>query len=289
MIFHVCNVNMKKTRLDIYLTHNGLSQSREKAKREIMAGWVKVGDETVMDPSKPVVGTERITVERPGGLYVSRGGQKLKYALDRFGISLEGKSAVDLGASTGGFTDCMLKEGAVKVYAVDVGYGQLDYSLRRDPRVIVMEKTNARSLTREQFSGKVDFVTADLSFISIVKVFDTVRDIFSPVEGIILIKPQFEAASGEHKKGVVRKNEVHCDILVRVITALAEKGMAMKGLAHSPVTGPKGNIEFLLYFECGTGDAGMPAAKREAAIVEAVSRAHEYFGAVPESGARDDQ
>jgi 23S rRNA (cytidine1920-2'-O)/16S rRNA (cytidine1409-2'-O)-methyltransferase len=271
---------MKKTRLDIFLARNGLSQSREKAKREIMAGWVKVDGETVTDPAKQVAGTERVTVERPGGLYVSRGGQKLKHALDRFGISLGGKTAVDLGASTGGFTDCMLKEGAAKVYAVDVGYGQLDYSLRKDPRVTVMEKTNARSLARDQFPDRVDFVTADLSFISIVKVFDTVRDVFSPVEGVLLVKPQFEADPGEHKKGVVRKKEIHVEILSRVVAALGEKGMIMKGIAPSPVTGPKGNIEFLLYFECGTGGAGMTEPERDAAIADAVSRAHEQFGAV---------
>jgi 23S rRNA (cytidine1920-2'-O)/16S rRNA (cytidine1409-2'-O)-methyltransferase len=274
---------MKKTRLDIYLAQSGLSQSREKAKREIIAGWVKVDDETVTDPAKTVSGTERIAVERPGGLYVSRGGQKLKYALDRFAISLEGKTAIDLGASTGGFTDCMLKEGAVKVYAVDVGYGQLDYSLRKDSRVVVMEKTNARSLAREQIPGRIDFVAADLSFISVVKVFDTVRDIFAPVEGVILIKPQFEANPGEHKKGVVRKMEFHREILGRVIAALAEKGMILKGLDHSPVTGPKGNMEFLLYFSCGTGEQGMTEPERDAVIDETVARAHECFGAVAES------
>ena len=148
-------------------------------------------------------------MERPGGLYVSRGGQKLKLAIDRFGISLAGRTAADLGASTGGFTDCMLKEGAAKVYAVDVGYGQLDYALRKDPRVTVMEKTNVRALTRAHFPDAVDFFTADLSFISIVKAFDAVRDAFSPAEGVILIKPQFEAGPGDHKKGVVRKPEAH--------------------------------------------------------------------------------
>ncbi len=272
---------MKKTRLDIYLAQGGLSLSREKAKREIIAGWVKVDGETVTDPAKQVAGTERIAVERPGGLYVSRGGRKLKSAIDSFGISLAGKTAVDLGASTGGFTDCMLKEGAVKVYAIDVGYGQLDYSLRMDPRVVVMEKTNARALAREQFGDTIDFVAADLSFISIVKVFDAIREIFSPVEGVILVKPQFEAEPGDHKKGVVRKREVHRAILVRVISALAKKGMNMKGLSCSPVKGPKGNIEFLLYFDCGMGDANaVPAADRETAIGEVVERAHEYFGAL---------
>ncbi len=268
---------MKKTRLDIHLAWSGLSQSREKAKREIVAGWVKVDGETVTDPARAISGTETITVERPGGLYVSRGGQKLKFALDRFGISLSGKTAADLGASTGGFTDCMLREGAVKVYAVDVGYGQLDYSLRKDPRVIVMEKTNARSLGRDMFPDRIDFVAADLSFISIVKVFDAVRDVFGPVEGVILVKPQFEAGPGDHKKGVVRKKDVHGGILKRVIAALADKGMVMRGLTHSPIRGPKGNIEFLLYFSCGTEDTAPSAEEREAAVDEVVAGAHDYF------------
>jgi len=279
---------MKKTRLDIHLARNGLSLSREKAKREVVAGWVKVDGETVTDPARAIYGTETVTVERPGGLYVSRGGQKLKFALDRFGISLDGKTAVDLGASTGGFTDCMLREGAVKVYAVDVGYGQLDYSLRKDPRVVVMEKTNARSLDRDMFPDRVDFVAADLSFISIVKVFDAVRDIFAPVEGVILVKPQFEAGPGDHKKGVVRNRDVHGGILKRVITALADKGMVMKGLTHSPLRGPKGNIEFLLCFSCGREDAAPSAAERETTVDEVVAGAHEYFEGSPEDDSREE-
>lgn len=268
---------MKKTRLDLYLSQSGLSQTREKAKREIMAGWVKVDGETVTDPARPVAGSERITVSRPGGLYVSRGGQKLKSALDRFGISLAGRTAADLGASTGGFTDCMLKEGAAKVYAVDVGYGQLDYSLRTDGRVVVMEKTNARGIVKEDFPDRVDFVAADLSFISIVKVFDAIRDAFAPVEGVLLVKPQFEAGPGEQKKGVVRDREAHRAILARVIAALEEKGMVMKGLAHSPIKGPKGNIEFLLHFECGTGAAPpFPSPEeRDDFVRGAVELAHE--------------
>lgn len=276
---------MKKTRLDIHLVQSGLSLTREKAKREIMAGWVKVDGETVTDPAKMIAGKEKIAVERPGGLYVSRGGQKLKSALDRFGISLEGKTAVDLGASTGGFTDCMLKDGAAKVYAVDVGYGQLDYSLRKDPRVVVMEKTNARSLRREMFPEKIDFVAADLSFISIVKVFDAVRDVLSPVEGVILLKPQFEAEPGDHKKGVVRTSEAHVRILIRVISALGERGAIMKGLTYSPVKGPKGNIEFLLYFASGGGDGGGgPAPDAAGLIMSVVSEAHEHFAADAEGG-----
>ena len=269
---------MKKIRLDMYLAQSGLSQTREKARREIVAGWVRVNGETVKDPSKSVAGSEQITVRRPGGLYVSRGGQKLTFALERFGISIAGRTAADLGASTGGFTDCLLKHGAAKVYAVDVGYGQLDFSLRKDPRVVVMEKTNARNLVKDDFPDRVDFIAADLSFISIVKVFDAIREAFSPAEGIILIKPQFEAGPGDHKKGVVRSRESHLRILVSVISSLLEKGMSMMGLVHSPIKGPKGNIEFLLYFRSGPPD---PSTKindeQEAAIRDVVERAHQYF------------
>jgi len=262
----------------MYLAQSGLSQTREKARREIVAGWVRVNGETVKDPSKSVAGSEQITVRRPGGLYVSRGGQKLTFALERFGISIAGRTAADLGASTGGFTDCLLKHGAAKVYAVDVGYGQLDFSLRKDPRVVVMEKTNARNLVKDDFPDRVDFIAADLSFISIVKVFDAIREAFSPAEGIILIKPQFEAGPGDHKKGVVRSRESHLRILVSVISSLLEKGMSMMGLVHSPIKGPKGNIEFLLYFRSGPPD---PSTKindeQEAAIRDVVERAHQYF------------
>jgi 23S rRNA (cytidine1920-2'-O)/16S rRNA (cytidine1409-2'-O)-methyltransferase len=272
---------MKKTRLDIFLAQGGLSQSREKARREIVAGWVRVDGETVTNPSRMIAGTERITVERPGGLYVSRGGQKLKFAIDRFGISLAGRIAADLGASTGGFTDCMLKEGAAHVYAVDVGYGQLDYALRMDERVTVMEKMNVRSLTRASFPEAIGFFTADLSFISIVKAFDAIRDSVSPAEGVILIKPQFEAGPGDHKKGVVRQFEAHRDILARVLAALAEKGMIFKGLTHSPIRGPKGNIEFLAH--CAAGECAPVALPDDIdrLISDVVDEAHRSFTAVP--------
>jgi 23S rRNA (cytidine1920-2'-O)/16S rRNA (cytidine1409-2'-O)-methyltransferase len=269
---------MKKTRLDIYLAQSGLSRTREKARREVIAGWVKVNGETVKDPAKSVAGSEQIAVKRPGGLYVSRGGQKLKFALERFGISLAGKVAADLGASTGGFTDCLLKHGAAKVYAVDVGYGQLDFSLRKDPRVVVMEKTNARNLGRDSFPEAVDFVAADLSFISIVKVFDAIREAFPHPEGVILVKPQFEAGPGDHKKGVVRSKEAHARILTRVISSLSEKGMSMIGLVHSPIKGPKGNIEFLLHFQCvPETPSNSINAEQEAAILDVVVQAHQYF------------
>ncbi|MGL4370838.1 MAG: TlyA family RNA methyltransferase, partial [Spirochaetota bacterium] len=156
--------------------------------------------------------------------------------------------------STGGFTDCMLSRGAVKVFAVDVGYGQLDYRLRSDARVIVMERTNARNVTRDMFSDHVTFVSSDLSFISFTKVYPAIRASFAPVEGVVLLKPQFEAESGEHKKGVVTHREDHCAILDRTIRSLIGQGMTVRGLTFSPITGPKGNIEFLLYYSTDPSD-----------------------------------
>lgn len=246
---------MKKgTRLDIYLAEQGLSASREKARREILAGWVRVGGETVREPSRLVPGGRDVVVERPGSVFASRGGEKLLHALDLFDIDVTGRVVADLGASTGGFTDCLLQKGASLVYAVDVGYGQLDYRLGSDPRVVVMDRTNARHLTRDRFDRIVDFLTVDLSFISILKIADVILEVFSPIEGLLLIKPQFEAGKEEQKKGVVRKSEHHTAILARVIPALVEKGIAVRGLCYSPIKGPAGNIEFFLHFSAGALD-----------------------------------
>lgn len=241
---------MKKgVRLDVYLVERKLSLSREKAKREIISGWVKVNEETVREPSRIISGDENVSVERPGGIFVSRGGEKLKHAIEHFGLDVSGLAVADLGASTGGFTDCLLKLGASYVYAIDVGYGQLDYGLRQDPRVFVSERTNVKNLKKEDFKSKVDFITADLSFISILKIVDVVFNVFSPVKGLFLIKPQFEAMKNEHKKGVVKNKETHKAILFRVLSGLIKKGFIFKGLCYSPIKGPAGNIEFLLYFE----------------------------------------
>ena len=236
---------MKNIRLDLFLTEHGLSQSREKAKKEIIAGWVRVNGETLRDPSKKISGTETIAIERPGGLFVSRGGDKLRHAVNEFKIDLTGLVTLDLGASTGGFTDCMLKSGAAKVYAVDVGYNQIDYSLRIDPRVIVMEKTHAKDIKREMFAGPIDFFTADLSFISILKVLPAVYNTFETIKGVILVKPQFEAESSQHKKGVVRNLDDHIEILGKVAAGIIEIGFDIEGMTYSPIKGPAGNIEFL--------------------------------------------
>ena len=238
-----------KIRLDKFLYNTGRSESDEKAGKEIIAGWVKVNGETVHEPSRLITGNEEIEISRPGGKFASRGGEKLDHALKYFDISVKDLTAADLGSSTGGFTDCLLKNGAKKVYAVDVGYGLLAHNLRSDPRVIVKERTSVRKLSGSDFQDKIDFITVDLSFISILKVFDIIKKLFSPAKGIILLKPQFEAKHGEHEKGVVKEKQYHINILKRVIHSLLKSGMIFNGLHYSPIKGPAGNIEFLLYFK----------------------------------------
>lgn len=268
----------KKIRIDQYLFNKGLRDSVEKARREIITGWAMVNGETVRDPAYKVDGTEEIRIERPGGEFASRGGEKLQKALTQFKISLDGKIAADLGASTGGFTDCLLRNGAGKVYAVDVGYGILDYRLRTDRRVIVKERTNVKNLADNDFFDKVEFISVDLSFISILNVFKKIYDIFSPVEGVILIKPQFEAKPEELAKGVVTKKEDHQKILTRVIYKLLDMDMRFKGLLYSPITGPAGNIEFLLYFETGPDKPkNIDSSEIEKIIYNVIDEAYKNF------------
>lgn len=260
-------------RLDLFCVQRGFSPSREKARREIQAGWVKVNGETIRVPSKQVTGREEIAVERPGGRYVSRGGYKLERGLDRFNINVSGRVALDMGASTGGFTDCLLQRGAVRVYSVDVGYGQFDYRLRNDERVALHERTNVRHLTPEHFDETVDLVTGDLSFISMVKVYPVAARLFPGVEALLLIKPQFEAGPGEQKKGVVRDPGILRSILRRTMDELSGQGAGITGLCASPVTGPKGNHEFLAHLKVGTVPADtVPEEWIDRALREALER-----------------
>lgn len=240
---------MKKFRLDLFLAERGYSLSAEKAKKEIISGWVRIDGETVRDPSRKISGDEHITVERPGGQFVSRGGDKLLHAINEFKIDLRNIVALDLGASTGGFTDCMLKSGAARVYALDVGYNQIDYSLRIDPRVVVMEKIHAKEIKREMFRDNIDFFTADLSFISILKVLPAVIACFERISGVILLKPQFEAEPSQHVKGIVSNPDYHKQILYRVTSGIIETGFEIDGITYSPIRGHSGNIEFLLYLK----------------------------------------
>jgi 23S rRNA (cytidine1920-2'-O)/16S rRNA (cytidine1409-2'-O)-methyltransferase len=265
----------KKIRLDKFLWEKKLCESPENAKKAIIAGWVKVNGETIRESDRTISGEEIVQIARPGGNFASRGGEKLEQALRYFNISVENKVAADMGSSTGGFTDCLLKNGAGKVYSIDVGYGLLAHNLRTDPRVVVKERTNVRKLTKDDFNEIVKFITVDLSFISVVKIFGILKNIFPEATGIILIKPQFEAKTDEHEKGVVKKKHHHINILKRVIESLIKTGIIFKGLHFSPITGPAGNIEFLLYFEI-TENPGFNNFNDTDIIIETVvNEAHE--------------
>ena len=240
---------MAKQRLDVVLVEKGLAASREKAKALIMAGKVLV-DEKKIDKA----GTE-VNPDLPIRLlgqdipYVSRGGLKLEKAMQTWPITLEGKTCADIGASTGGFTDCMLQNGAEKVYAVDVGYGQLDWKLRNDPRVVCLERTNARYLSHEEVPDDLDFASIDVSFISLKLIFPALYQLLREGGEIAcLIKPQFEAGREKvGKKGVVRDPAVHLEVLEHFLEHAKENNFTVLGITYSPIRGPEGNIEYLGY------------------------------------------
>ena len=240
---------MEKTRLDQRVFDLGLADSREKAKALIMAGSVYVNGQKQTKPGMPVTDAASVEVRGQKLHYVSRGGLKLEKALDTFRIDPEGRTCIDCGASTGGFTDCLLQRGAKHVYAVDVGYGQLAWSLRSDDRVTVMERTNARGLTPDMFPETMDLAVMDMSFISLRLVLPAVRTLLSAGgEVVCLVKPQFEAGREKvGKKGVVRDPAVHREVLEDFITALGPLGFSLAGLTFSPVRGPEGNIEYLAW------------------------------------------
>ncbi len=241
----------KAVRLDVLLHELGLAESREQAKRLILAGEVLV-DGLVVDKAAALVAPEATITIREPLPYVSRGGVKLAHALDAFAVDVHGLVAADLGASTGGFTDCMLQRGAVRVYAIDVGYGQLHWRLRQDPRVVVMERVNARYL--QSLPEQVDLVTIDASFISLRLLLPAAARVLAKGGRLIaLIKPQFEAGQRlVGKGGVVRKPEVHRLVLHRVIEDANATGWRLLGLTRSPITGPKGNVEFLMLLDRST-------------------------------------
>ncbi len=238
---------MAKTRLDVLMVERGLAESREKARAVIMAGEVYVNGQRSDKPGNACAGDARIEVRGGGMKYVSRGGYKLERALDTFGGSPEGKVCLDCGASTGGFTDLMLQRGAVKVYSVDVGYGQLAWSVRSDPRVVVMERTNARYLTPDMFPERPSFASVDVSFISLSLILPAVRAVLRPDgEVFCLIKPQFEAGREKvGKKGVVREPETHIEVLEAFLRNAKNAGFYAENLTWSPIRGPEGNIEYL--------------------------------------------
>ena len=264
---------MKKERLDVLLTVQGLAPSRERAKRLIMAGQVLVNEQRVDKAGATVPADAVLRVVGEDLPYVSRGGLKLAKGIDAFGICLAGRTAADIGASTGGFTDCMLQNGAVKVYAIDVGYGQLDWKLRTDARVVNMERTNIRKVTPDMLDHPPDFASIDVAFISLDKVLPVVRTLLSPEgEVLALIKPQFEAGKDRvGKNGVVRDPAVHEDVIARVLAIAEGLGFVPRGLTFSPVKGPKGNIEYLLYLGMQGGRTAI-ADEEIAAVVEEAHR-----------------
>lgn len=238
-----------KERLDTLLVRQGYFESRVKAKAAIMAGLVYV-DGQISDKAGTMIKEDaEITVKGAACPYVSRGGYKLEKSIKAFGLDLDGKACMDIGASTGGFTDCMLQNGARKVYSVDVGYGQLDWKLRNDSRVINMEKCNFRYFDESVLDEKLDFVSIDVSFISLKLIFPVAVNLMKPgAEMVCLVKPQFEAGRDQvGKKGIVRDRKVHEEVIRNVIGYAMESGLSPSGLTFSPVTGAKGNIEYLLY------------------------------------------
>lgn len=257
----------KPLRLDLALVARGLAETRSRARALILAGDVLVNGQKEVRAGHAVQDTDEIAL-RARPRFVSRGGEKLAHALEVFPVPIEGVIAADLGASTGGFTDCLLHNGAVKVYAVDVGYGQIDERLRHDPRVVVRERTNARYL--EELPEPVDLVVIDVSFISLQLIFPVVARILQPDGWCVpLIKPQFEAGREEvGKGGVVRDPATHRAVLERVTTAATEHGLSIVGLTASPLLGPAGNVEFLAALRNG-GEPGDVDAMIERAMDEA--------------------
>ncbi len=238
-----------KKRLDVLLVEQGLADSREKAKAIIMSGIVYVDNNKEDKAGTTFEETARIEVRGNTLKYVSRGGLKLEKAMNNFGVTLEGKVCMDVGASTGGFTDCMLQNGAVKVYSVDVGHGQMAWKLRNDERVVCMEKTNIRYVTPDDIDDVIEFASIDVSFISLTKVLPAVRELMTPGGEIVcLIKPQFEAGREKvGKKGVVRELSTHIEVVQMIVDYARANGFRTLHLSYSPIKGPEGNIEYLLH------------------------------------------
>ena len=240
-----------KERLDVLLVNRNLAESREKAKAIIMSGIVYVDGQKEDKSGTMFEDTVSVEVRGHTLAYVSRGGLKLEKAMTHFGVTLNGKICMDVGASTGGFTDCMLQNGAVKVYSVDVGHGQLAWKLRNDERVVCMEKTNIRYVTPEDIPDRIQFASIDVSFISLTKVLGPVKELLTEDGQIVcLIKPQFEAGREKvGKKGVVREKSTHLEVIESVIAFAKSIGFGILNLEFSPIKGPEGNIEYLLYLQ----------------------------------------
>lgn len=263
----------EKERLDICLVEKGLANSREVAKAYIMAGKVLVDNIKETKAGTKVKRTANITLIGEKMKYVSRGGYKLEKAMNEWDLNLLGKVCMDVGASTGGFTDCMLQNGAKKVYSVDVGYGQFAWSLRTDERVVCLEKTNIRYLTNETVKEKVEFVSIDVSFISLTKVIPPVLNLMSDDGQLIcLIKPQFEAGKENvGKKGVVKDKNIHTDVIKKIIDFAFETGLNVRGVSYSPIKGPEGNIEYLIFLDRKSGGISKDSSYKEAESITEIS------------------
>lgn len=266
---------VKKERLDVLLVEKGLVASRERAKSSIMAGLVFVDSQRVDKAGTMISRESNIVVTGDSIGYVSRGGLKLAKALEHFTIDLTGKVMADIGASTGGFTDCALKNGVIRVYAIDVGYGQLAWSLRTDNRVVNMERTNIRNVTQADLGQPLDFASIDVAFISLTKVLPVVKTLLSENGTVVaLIKPQFEAGRAKvGKKGVVKDPLVHVEVITNIVNASEELGFVPIGLTYSPVKGPEGNIEFLIYLANSANDISINTDTIEQIVKEAHANA----------------
>lgn len=262
----------KKKRLDVAICELNLAESREKAQALIMAGQVYVNDQKALKAGASIKPDDRIEVRGARLAYVSRGGLKLEKAMQVFPITLDGKVCMDVGASTGGFTDCMLQNGASKVYSIDVGYGQLAWKLRTDERVVNLERTNFRYLTDEQVSEPIDFASVDVSFISLKIILPVLFNFLKDGgEAVFLIKPQFEAGKGNvGKKGVVRDKKIHEEVVEKISNFAFETGFSVIDIDFSPVKGPEGNIEYLMFLQ----KKETPAYALEKSVSELVEKSH---------------
>ena len=268
---------VEKERLDVLLVQQGLANSRELAKAYIMAGNVYVDGQKEDKAGTKVAVTAKLEVKGNQMKYVSRGGYKLEKAMDVFGIRLDGKICLDIGASTGGFTDCMLQNGASKVYAIDVGYGQFAWKLRNDERVVCLEKTNVRYVTHEQVPDEGDFASIDVSFISLTKVLPAVLGVLGEKGQLVcLIKPQFEAGREKvGKKGVVRDSSVHREVIEMIVEYVRTQSLGILGLDFSPIKGPEGNIEYLIYLD--KSRSGMHEDEVQARVDTVVAQSHKIL------------
>lgn len=268
---------VEKERLDVLLVQQGLANSRELAKAYIMAGNVYVDGQKEDKAGTKVAVTAKLEVKGNQMKYVSRGGYKLEKAMDVFGIRLDGKICLDIGASTGGFTDCMLQNGASKVYAIDVGYGQFAWKLRNDERVVCLEKTNVRYVTHEQVPDEGDFASIDVSFISLTKVLPAVLGVLGEKGQLVcLIKPQFEAGREKvGKKGVVRDSSVHREVIEMIVEYVRTQSLGILGLDFSPIKGPEGNIEYLIYLD--KSQIGMHEDEVQARVDTVVAQSHKIL------------